>query len=175
MPTKKEEGRNRRIEVLLWQYRECLSFIRARATMIWQLPSISMAINSFLGITFLEYTETFQARFIVLLASFFFTFVLTIQLKKHRFLQEARNIDFRWIQTELRNLLQENETIREIELRTKQIWDDVQGYPDLSRTWWTRQGAYKWFLRSMYATMFVVFLLLLYEAIGFLFSVTVNC
>ena len=164
---------DKRFEILLWQYRVCLSFIRMRATTIWQLPSISMAINSFLAITYLGYAKTSEARLVILLASFFFTFVSTIQLQKHRFLQEARNIDFRWIQTELCKLLQKNDSIRVIELRTKEIWDDVEGYPTLSRTWWTRQGAYKWFLKSMYITMFAICLLSLYEVVGFLTS-TIN-
>lgn len=163
-----------RLEILLYQYRECLSFIRMRANQIWQLPSISMAINSFLGITYLGYAKTFKARIVVLLASLFFTFILTIQLRKFRFLQEARNIDFRWIQTELQKLLKKGDSIRWIELRTKQIWENPEEYPDLSRSCWTRQGAYKWFLKSMYATMFVFFLLLLYEVIEFLTLTVIN-
>lgn len=165
---------DKRFEVLLGQYCECLKLILARGTMIWQLPSFSMAINSFLAITYLGYAKTFEARLVILLASFFFTFVSTIQLKKHRFLQEARNIDFRWIQSELRNLLQKGDGMREIELRTKQIWDDTKNYPNLSRTWWTRQGAYKWFLGSMCVALFVICLLLLYEVGIFLVSVIVN-
>lgn len=162
---------DKRLEILLCQYRECLSFIRTRTASIWQLPSMSMAINSFLAITYLGYATTFEVKIVILLASFFYTFISTIQLRKHRFLQKARNIDFRWIQTELCNMLPTNESVREIELRTKQIWDDEERYPTLSRTWWTRQGAYKWFLGSMYVTMSAILLLLLYEVIAFLTSI----
>lgn len=167
---------DKRLEILLWQYRECLSFIRMRGTQIWQLPSISMAINSFLGITYLGYANTFEAKILVLSTSLFFTFILTIQLQKHRFLQMARNVEFRWIQDELCKLTKECDGIRKIELRTKQIWDDRNNYPDLPRTWWTRQGAYKWFLRSMYVTIFTISLLLLYEFVRFLPSVVlIDC
>ena len=162
---------DKHLEILLGQYHECLSFIRMRATQIWQLPSISMAINSFFGITYLGYANTLGAKIVVLLASFFFTLILTIQLQKHRFLQRARNVDFRWIQDELCKLTKESDGIRKIELRTKQIWDDRSNYPNLPRTRWTRQGAYNWFLRSMYATMFVIIVLLLCNVLVFLSSV----
>jgi len=162
------------LQILLYQYRECLSLIRMRANQIWQLPSISMAINSFLGITYLEYAKTLGSRIVVLLGSLFFTFTLTIQLRKFRFLQEARNIDFREIQAELQKSLEEGEKIRLIELRTRQIWEDEKKYPKLKRSWWTRQGAYKWFSLSMYATIGVFCLLLLYEFIKFLLMI-VSC
>jgi len=164
----KEYTHDNHLQILLYQYRECLSFIRMRANQIWQLPSISMAINSFLGIMYLEYANTFESKIVVLLSSLFFTFILTIQLRKFRFLQEARNIDFRAIQTELQKSLKEDESIRLIELRTKQIWKNSEAYPNLTRSWWTRQGAYKWFSHSMYATMFVYGMILLYEVTGFL-------
>lgn len=162
---------DKRLEILLGQYQECLSFIRWRGTQIWQLPSISMAINSFFGITYLGYANSLEAKIAVLLASLFFTIILTIQLQKHRFLQMARNVDFRWIQDELCKLTKESDGIRKIELRTEQIWRDRSNYPDLPRTWWTRQGAYNWFKRSMYATMFVIFSLLLFNVLVFLSSI----
>jgi hypothetical protein len=59
-------------------------------------------------------------------------------------------------------------------LGTKQTWEDLEAYPDLPRNWWTRQGAYKWFLRSMYVTMFAIGLLLLYELGAFLTSFIAN-
>lgn len=154
---------DKRFEILLWQYRECLSNMRTRITTIWQLPSISMAINSFLGITYLGYAKTFPARLVVLLASLFFTFILTIEYWKHRFKLDAAYTDFKWIQNQLCKLEKEDEGIRKIKLLTHEIQSDIEGYADVPRNWWTQQRATKWFLRSMYVTMFVISLLLAYE------------
>jgi uncharacterized membrane protein len=92
---------DKRIEILLWQYRECLSFIRSYNSLIWQTPSLTIAINSFLGILYLGYAKTFEARIMLLFASLSFTFVATIALQKHRFFQVAKSDEFRLIQEEL--------------------------------------------------------------------------
>jgi hypothetical protein len=119
---------NEHFEILLLQYRECLSFIRNYNSAIWQIPSITVAINSFLIVVYLGYAKTVETRLIVLLIALAFTFVLTIQLKKHRFFQEASVDDFKWIQTELLKIFKETKTMREIKLRTEEIWDDKESF-----------------------------------------------
>lgn len=112
---------DKRLEMLLSQYHECVSFIRQFDSTFWQVASVTMAINSFLAITYLGYAKTFAARLVILLAALAFTFVSTIRLQKHRFFIVARSDDFRWIQTELRKLLKKGDSIREIKLKTGEI------------------------------------------------------
>ncbi|MDH5732792.1 MAG: hypothetical protein OEY88_03265 [Candidatus Bathyarchaeota archaeon] len=155
---------DKRFEFLLCQYRECLAFIRNYTSAIWQIPSITMAINTFLAITYLEYTETHETRVVILVVALVFTFVSTIQLKKHRFFQEAKGDEFRWIQAKLCETLQETKgKMREIKLKTDEIWCDREAYPTVSRTAFTLRGAYNWFLGTMYASILTIYLLLLYE------------
>lgn len=163
---------NNRTEVLLWQYRECLSFIRHYQSLVWQTPSITMAINTFLGIMYLGYAETFMTKILILVASFIFTFVATVALHKHRFFGVARAEELKWIQNEL---LKEFQDARELKLRTEEIYCDRKNYPTVPRNFMTQRGAYRWLLSTMYGTMFVIGLLLLYAVVGFLTLPVIDC
>jgi hypothetical protein len=153
---------DKRIEILLWQYRECLSFIRSYNSLIWQTPSLTIAINSFLGILYLGYAKTFEARIMLLFASLSFTFVATIALQKHRFFQVAKSDEFRLIQEEL---LKEIQNIRELKLETMEIYNDIKNYPSPARNFWTRRRAYTWLLFIMYATMVFILTIIVIEGI----------
>lgn len=150
-------------QVLLSQYRESLSNIRMRITIIWQLPSVSMATNTFFGIAYLGYAETFLARIMVLLASLSFTFVLMVVFSKNRFKLDASYDDFKWIQDKLLKSAKDKDGLREIKLLTKDIQKDPEQYPNVSRNWKTKQTATKWLEWSMYVTMLVIGVLLLVE------------
>ena len=153
---------NRRIDILLWQYRECLSFLRNFDSLVWQTPSITMAINTFLGIIYLGYAKTFGTRILVLIASLAFTFVATVALQKHRFFAVAKSDEFRWIQNEL---LKEFQNVRELKLRTEEIYCDRKNYPNVPRNFMTQRGAYRWLLSTMYGTMFFMIGLIIMEVI----------
>jgi len=153
---------DKRIEILLVQYRECLSFIRSYNSLIWQTPSLTIAINSFLAILYLGYAKTFEARIMLLIASLSFTFVATIALQKHRFFQVAKSDEFRSIQEEL---LKEVQNIKELKFETKEIYNDRKNYPSPVRNFWTRRRAYTWLLLIMYATMVFILTLIVNEVI----------
>jgi len=119
-----------------------------------------MAINTFLGIMYLGYAKTFEARILVLIASLIFTFVATLALQKHRFFAVAKSHEFRQIQNEL---LKELQNVKEIKLRTKEIYDDRKNYPRVARNFMTQMGAYRWLLSTMVGSMLFIFVLIIIE------------
>jgi len=121
-----------------------------------------MAINSFLGILYLGYAKTFEAKIIVLIASFSFTFVAMIALQKHRFFQEARYEDLNWIQNELEK---EVRNIRVLKITTREIFNDRENYRNVTRSFITCRRAYRWLLSIMYATMIIMFTLIVIETL----------
>lgn len=108
-------------------------------TMVWQIPSITMAINTFLGVLYLGYAkEIAAARLLALAASVLFTSVALVALIKHRFFEIARTRDITWLQNELRKI---ESNIREIKFSSKDIICDKIGYPDVPRHFITRISA----------------------------------
>jgi len=102
---------------------------------------------------------------VVLIGSFAFTFVATVALEKHRFFQEAKSDEFRWIQNEI---LKEIENVREIKLRTEEIYDDdKQNYPTTTRNPMRRRGAYRWLSSIMIGLMIIISTLIVIEIIQF--------
>jgi len=124
-----------------------------------------MAINTFLGIMYLGYAETFEAKIVVLLASFSFTFVATIALQKHRFFEVAKSEEFRWIQSEL---LKELKNVRELKLRTEEIYNDLENYPTVPRNWMTRRRAYPCLLLLMCVNLLFMLALIIKEIVSFI-------
>ena len=110
--------------------------------MVWQLPSITMAINSFLAIVYLGYAKDVPTRLLVLLAAFGVTLVSLVVLTKHRFMELARSDDLRWLQGELQK---EVKDIREIKLKTEDIIKDTVNYPSVTRGWLSKPSAFKVF------------------------------
>jgi len=155
---------NQRIEMLLCQYRECLLFIRNFQSLVWQTPSITMAINTFLGIMYLGYAKTFMTKILILVASFIFTFVAAVALQKHRFFGVAKAEEFKWIQNEL---LKEFQDVKELKLRTEEIYCDRKNYPTVPRNFMTQRGAYRWLLSTMYGTMLIMVTLIIIEILLF--------
>ena len=153
---------NNRVQFLVVQYRECLSYIKHLDVLVWQTPSMTMAINTFLGILYLGHAKTFWSKLIILLASLAFTFVAWIAIQKHRFHQMAKNIEYDWIQNEL---LIEFKNVREIRLRTDRIKDDQEDYPieELPRDWFTSQSAYVWLWRVLFGTILIILFLIGFE------------
>ena len=162
-------SQNKRLQILLWQYRECASDRRTRIKITWEVPSLTMAINTFLGVLYLGYARNIaEARIVVLLASLSFTIVSLITLIKHRFLASARTRDLSWIQEELKK---EVENIREIKWITKDIIEDRVGYPNLPRYWTDRRSSYSWLRGILVISVITLVSLLLWEIIQLMLSV----
>jgi hypothetical protein len=153
----------RTFETLLAQYHECCEDIRNLDTLIWQIPSIAMAVNSFFGIAYLGYANTSEARIILLLASYAFNLVSIITLRKHRFQQIARTDDVVWIQKQLSNIT----TMRKLKWKTCEIIKDKANYPDVPRDGMIRLRAYRWLLGVLCLTVSIIMLLLLVETLTY--------
>jgi len=156
-------GQDKLLEILLRQYSECFSDRRTQVTMVWQIPSITMAINTFIGILYLGYAkENAVARLLILAAAVAFTFVALVALIKHRFFELARTRDVIWIQNELKKI---ESDIREIKWRSEDIICDKKGYPDVPRHFISRISAYNCLRNMMFAMLIVLVSLLLWELI----------
>ena len=161
---------NRTFETLLAQYHECCEEIRNLDTLIWQIPSIAMAVNSFFGIAYLGYAHTHEARIILLLASYSFNLVSIITLRKHRFQQIARTDDVTWIQKQLSQFA----SLRELKWKTSEIIKDKVDYPDVPRDGMIWRSAYRWLLGVMCLTVSVIMLALLVETLIYFQLLVVN-
>ena len=157
---------DKQLEALLWQYRECWAEIRNLDSLVWQIPSITMAINSFFGIAYLGYTRTAEARIILLFASFAFNLISVITLRKHRFLQIARTEDILWLQKQISQLV----NLREIKWQTSRILSDKANYPEVPRDGMIRLSAYRCLLGIICLTIVVTSILLLFETYNLLLN-----
>jgi len=156
-------SQDKRLEILLRQHSECFSDRRTQVNMVWQIPSITLAINTFLGVLYLGYAkEITAARLLALAASVFFTFVALMALIKHRFFEIARTRDIIWLQNELKKI---ESNIREIKFSSEDIICDKVGYPDVPRHFLSRRSAYNWLRNMMVAMLIILVSLLLRELI----------
>lgn len=162
--------------ILLTQYSECLDWIRSYNSLIWQVPSLSMAINSFLVIAYLGYATTSLTRIFVLVIAFSFTFVSTIQLQKHRFFQEARLDEFNRLQEKLKT---EYSDMQEIVFGTRDIIrtrsTDKDKYQNVKTGWIQRRIAFKWMTCLQYLSLLAIATLLAIEILLGVYSVWTAC
>lgn len=88
-------------------YREMTEKSRYYDAHVWQIPSITIAVNAFLvGQSFAESLQNaIWVRALVVLSASLFTFVLLIALVKHRLHQRAQDLNIRNIE---RFFLKEN-------------------------------------------------------------------
>jgi hypothetical protein len=154
---------DKRFEALLWQYRECWAEIRNLDNLIWQIPSITMAINSFFGIAYLGYAKTAEARMVLLFASFAFNLISVITLRKHRFLQIARTEDILWLQGQLAQVV----NIRKVKWQTPKILCDKVAYREVPRDGMISLSAYRCLLAILCLTIVVISIVLLIEIYHF--------
>ena len=156
---------NDRIRLLLSQYEECFGDRRAQASMVWQIPSLTMAINSFLGIAYLGYAgDNLYARMALLAGAIAITVVALIAMKKHRFFELARGRDLEWIQKEL---LKHDSSIRDIKFRTGEIIEDKQTlYKDVPRNRLVKVSATELLEHFLELTIIFVTGVLIWEILG---------
>jgi len=156
-------SQEKRLEILLRQYSECFSDRRLHATIAWQVPSLTIAINTFLGVVYLGYAKEIAiARLLVLAVAILYTLVAFVILNKNRFFETARVCDLMWLQEELKKI---ESNIREIKWITRDIICDKIGYPDVPRDFISRISAYKCTITTMIAILIVLVSLLLRELI----------
>lgn len=157
-------------QLLLVQYQECIGLIKDYASNIWQLLSLTIAINTFLGIMYLGYAKTSWERLMALSIALLFTIVSKVQFEKHRFFSEARLADLKYIQDRLRI---EFPNSREIKFATEEIFDDMQRYPHVKRKWVRKQKAFDWFGVVLDILLIAIVLLVLFEIVSIFYIVVV--
>ena len=158
----REHENKNKFTFLLRQYSEALSYLRHLDSLVWQIPALSMAINSLLLDQYLK-AEYYEHRLFILFAALLFTFVFSVALRKHRFSSYARHDDFKWYEKKLIEYFP-NEEMRKIAIKTEDVYKDEINYPPpITRNWWTRRKAYTWLWFSMMANMITICLAILYE------------
>lgn len=119
-----------------------------------------MAINAFLVSQYFNQKHDLT-QIGILFFSGFFTFVELIALIKHRFSQESKVEDFKWIQNEIMQEVK-NMEIREIKVITREIYCDTKQYCKLERNWFRRRSAYYWLMSFMCVSLiFIIFSLVI--------------
>jgi hypothetical protein len=145
---------DKRLEILLTQYRECWSDKRNYDQMIWQTPAVSLAIISILIGSLISNSTNDIVFFLglpIILLAFLVALVGVVQLRKHRFSQIAACDHFDYVQN---LLLHEAKDVLPILFKTSDILryaekNDVR-YPSIApdhrpsyRTWLDRRKAYE--------------------------------
>lgn len=80
-------------------YKEIFENSRYYDAHVWQIPSVTIAVNAFLiGQAFSDSVQNVCVRALVVLSASFFTFVLLIALVKHRLHKSAQDQNIRQIE-----------------------------------------------------------------------------
>lgn len=146
-------NRESSLRVLLAQYKVCWEDRRNFENMIWQTPTISIAIVAVV-IAGVSATLTASPHLMLIDCAFVFAFAVTVvgtvQLRKQRFYAIARTRDIYWLEASIRQHAPE---IQSIPFKTDTIIASVERYPDLPRGWIDKQKAYDWLFGLMVLVM----------------------
>ena len=125
-----QESSQRRLNYLFYLHRDCIQYLTHLDSLIWQIPTISMAVNAFLASSYINENSNELIRLIIVVFSLIFNVVALIALIKHRLHAEAKTSDLEYIQDEIEKELKnlEIENIRRMRVRTDKILKHKESY-----------------------------------------------
>jgi len=165
-------------DVLFAQYKECWREISHYDTLIWQTPTVTLAIISFFAIAYLGYASNISERLLLTLGVIIVTLAQLHALTKHRFFQEIRNRDFAQLQSRLLERIEETSRYP-IKWRTKELLGDPNRkaiYSDVETCprWWYNRSSYNILRVVLLAFVLFEFVLLEYHILQLLHLVPIS-
>jgi F0F1-type ATP synthase assembly protein I len=156
-----DKDRDNFLNILLKQYSECCADIRNFDTLVWQIPTLLVAVLSFLGILYAGYLQRNPiGRITVLFIELGFALVSLVVMMKHRFFCDRRveHIE-NYLDEQFKILLQSYaKRFEEVKRKSQDFKESCCIY---------RTSAYRWQRGLTVAILFGILFLLLVECIRF--------
>lgn len=155
---------DRQLNVLLIQYAQCWEDYRSYDHLIWQTPTISLALVGIAMSALINvsgFSRSFLITFVIMFFALSVSVVGTIQLRKHKFAQIAIMDDLDHIEEQIIHIVPQTNRIGR---RTPEIMANTARYPRVPRAWLDSLSAYSslfWLMSGVSIGLAIAFVLLI--------------
>jgi len=122
-----------RLNYLFNLHRDCIRYLTHLDSLVWQIPTISIAVNAFLASSYINENSNNTIRLVIVTFSLVFNVVALIALVKHRFHSDVKAYELECFQTEIENELRclKMKDIRRMKVITDDILKEKENYPTI--------------------------------------------